>query len=351
MVTPSAHDDMKPQAKPAKPVAAAPARVRPAVLAPELQAAPAPAENTIWKKLFLGGLTAVLAVGLFAGINGVVNGTQASPAPIASQVAQATSNVPVVDEAKVAGLMAKVQANPKDIASLQALGDEFYNVGQFDVAATWFDKIAAIDPENVLALLARGAVYFNLNDVANAETTWKKVVAIDPKNIEVHYDLGFLYLNQATPNWTGVQAEWNKVIELDPGSDLARTVQAHLDSLAKSSMIPGASAGANASPAASAAPAASPAANVIDQGAKNLAFTKSTMSAPAGSPFTIRFGNQDALPHDVVIRDASGAEVFKGDLVTGPKTVDYAVPALAAGTYAFGCSIHPNMTGALMVGS
>ena len=268
MVTPSAHDDMKPQSRPARPAATpVPAPARAAAMAPALQVAPAPAESTIWKKLFLGGLTAVLAVGLFVGINFVVNGSAVKADPNASQVAQAPASAPVVDEAKVAGLMAKIQANPEDVESLLALGNEFYNGGQFDVAATWFDKVTAIDPKNVQALLARGAVSFNLNDLANAESTWKKVVVIDPKNTEVHYDLGFLYLNQPTPNWTGVQAEWNKVIELDPGSDLAKTVQSHLDSLVMASMLPAGSPAASgaaspaASPAASAAPspAASPA--------------------------------------------------------------------------------------------
>ena len=46
-----------------------------------------------------------------------------------------------------------------------------------------------------------------------------------------------------------------------------------------------------------------------------------------------------------------GTTHVKGDLVTGPKMVDYAVPALAAGTYTFTCSIHPNMTGTLTAGS
>ena len=42
--------------------------------------------------------------------------------------------------------------------------------------------------------------------------------------------------------------------------------------------------------------------------------------------------------------------MFKGDIVTGPTTVTYDVPALPAGTYTFTCTVHPNMTGTLTVG-
>ena len=42
--------------------------------------------------------------------------------------------------------------------------------------------------------------------------------------------------------------------------------------------------------------------------------------------------------------------LFKGEIVTGPVVVDYAVPALAAGTYPFVCTVHPNMIGTLTVG-
>jgi plastocyanin len=35
--------------------------------------------------------------------------------------------------------------------------------------------------------------------------------------------------------------------------------------------------------------------------------------------------------------------------VTGPTTVSYRVPALAAGTYKFFCVVHPTMSGTLTV--
>ncbi len=89
---------------------------------------------------------------------------------------------------------------------------------------------------------------------------------------------------------------------------------------------------------------------VIDLSAQNIAFSTNALQAPANGPFTIHFKNDDAsVQHNVAITDASGKEVFKGDLLTGPGETDYAVPALAPGTYTFQCSVHPAMTGTLTV--
>ena len=82
--------------------------------------------------------------------------------------------------------------------------------------------------------------------------------------------------------------------------------------------------------------------------AQGIAFTTTDVTAPADTPFVIAFDNQDAgTPHNVAIKDASGTEVFKGEIFTGVATKDYHVPALKAGAYTFMCSVHPNMTGTL----
>jgi plastocyanin len=128
---------------------------------------------------------------------------------------------------------------------------------------------------------------------------------------------------------------------------------------------PGASGAPSGAPAASAvasavasaeagasAPAGSGAAGapvVIE--ALSLEFKTPEVSAPADAPFNIEFRNGDAgIQHNVEIKDASGASVFRGDIVTGVTVATYNVPQLAAGTYPFVCSVHPNMTGTLKVG-
>jgi plastocyanin len=113
---------------------------------------------------------------------------------------------------------------------------------------------------------------------------------------------------------------------------------------------PGASGAAPAPPAAQSAAPSGPAADVTIV-AKDIAFQTQSADAPAGKPFTIAFENQDPQPHNVAIHkdSATGQQLFMGEIVQGPKTVVYNVPALPAGSYAFVCSVHPNMTGTLSV--
>jgi plastocyanin len=116
----------------------------------------------------------------------------------------------------------------------------------------------------------------------------------------------------------------------------------------------GGSGGTTASPAPSAPAASAPAASAptgdaIVVVAKDLKFSTGAISAPAGEAFQITLDNQESAPHNVAIKDASGAVTFKGEIVTSTK-VTYDVPALAAGAYEFFCEVHPDMKGTLTAG-
>jgi cytochrome c oxidase subunit 2 len=96
--------------------------------------------------------------------------------------------------------------------------------------------------------------------------------------------------------------------------------------------------------------AAVPGAVTLELAAKDVAFDKTTLEAPADKPFSIHFQNGDAsVSHNVAIKDATGQEVFHGDIFMGVDAKTYSVPALAAGSYTFVCSVHPQMTGTLTV--
>lgn len=123
-----------------------------------------------------------------------------------------------------------------------------------------------------------------------------------------------------------------------------------------SAAAPSGSAGASGEPSAPASgePSAAPSGNeeavVIE--AHNIAFTTPEVQAPADAAFKINFRNGDAgIPHNVEIKDpAGGPPLFNGAVFPGVAEQTYDVPPLAAGTYQFICTVHPNMTGTLKVG-
>lgn len=90
--------------------------------------------------------------------------------------------------------------------------------------------------------------------------------------------------------------------------------------------------------------------------AEGIAFTDGIcIQASAGEPFTILFDNRDAgVQHNVQIftgPEPSGNTLFEGEIITGPSQIEYRVPALDAGEYAYNCVIHPTtMIGKILVG-
>jgi plastocyanin len=106
----------------------------------------------------------------------------------------------------------------------------------------------------------------------------------------------------------------------------------------------GGSARPGSSPPGSPPPNGGPADVTVE--AKDIAFVESTWTGPAGKAFKLAFDNEDAgVPHNILMKDSNGAEVFKGEIFNGAGTRIYDIPALPAGQYTFVCSVHSNMSG------
>jgi plastocyanin len=83
--------------------------------------------------------------------------------------------------------------------------------------------------------------------------------------------------------------------------------------------------------------------------ASELSFDVRRLTAPADESLTLRFSNDSSVAHNVSIYDRDGEPLFTGEIFTGPRVVDYAIPALAAGSYQFVCDVHAQqMTGTLV---
>jgi tetratricopeptide (TPR) repeat protein len=199
--------------------------------------APAPRVRSgrpVWRSRRL--LVAAAAAAVATLVFGVYSmGKGSSVPPLSNPTGSQSSAAPQIDQAKVTALMKKISANPRDVAALQDLGDIYFQAGNYEAAGGFEERILKAEPNNVTALLALGACQFNLGNGSGAKANWLKVTRISPRETEAYYDLGFLYLSQNPPNMAMVEKEWNKVIAIDPNSEVAKSVRAHLKSFDKQS--------------------------------------------------------------------------------------------------------------------
>ncbi|MCU1587082.1 MAG: Multicopper oxidase [Frankiales bacterium] len=88
---------------------------------------------------------------------------------------------------------------------------------------------------------------------------------------------------------------------------------------------------------------------VVALGGATAGYVTKVAVEPQGTPLT--FYNLDQLAHTVtaVDRDADGRPLFSGNALPSSTSTIAGVDRLRAGTYAFFCSFHPNMSGSLIV--
>jgi plastocyanin len=113
-------------------------------------------------------------------------------------------------------------------------------------------------------------------------------------------------------------------------------------------------AGDGSSAATKPKPTCTPDGTSLTVSARNNTFDKDCLAAPADAPFTIAFDNKDSDIHNVSIYDKDHGDkaLFKGEVIYGPKSITYSVPAQAQGTYEFRCDPHADsMIGTFIVGS
>ncbi|HWQ29156.1 MAG TPA: tetratricopeptide repeat protein, partial [Dehalococcoidia bacterium] len=143
------------------------------------------------------------------------------------------------DEARAKELEALLATDPANQDALFELGEMNFQAGRYEEAITWFTKLVEVDPKNVHALTDIGTANFNLGRPDEAKTYWLRALEVNPDDAQVHYNLGFLYANVEPRDLAAAIAEWEKVIELDPGSRLAETARVHVEGL-RSELTPAA---------------------------------------------------------------------------------------------------------------
>ena len=96
------------------------------------------------------------------------------------------------DRAHIAELMAKIQTNPEDVASLVDLGDHFIQADDFERAKFFLQKATALTADDAKAWKLLGMAYYRLDNFAEAATSFEFLIKKD-KSPANYYSLAVLY--------------------------------------------------------------------------------------------------------------------------------------------------------------
>lgn len=165
-------------------------------------------------------IAVVLVVGTLAGYLLHSSGTPAdSSAPAAASTAampsQAMPSPGQMLSAQVQPMLARLQANPKDVSTLVELGNAYYDAGQWSDAITYYTRALAETPANPDVRTDMGVAYFNNGNPDQALKEFDRALKDDPKHAQTLFNVGVVKMaGKNDPK--GAIAAWESLLKMDP---------------------------------------------------------------------------------------------------------------------------------------
>ena len=110
--------------------------------------------------------------------------------------------------------------SPKDDAAYYNLGIAYKHAGKPELAITAWKKAAELDPADAAPSVAIADYYYERGFYDLAESEYRRIVGRWPAIQEPHFKIGTMYFKRG--NYDYAMNAFDKVIELDPNSDMAR---------------------------------------------------------------------------------------------------------------------------------
>ncbi len=161
---------------------------------------------------------------VFIGAQVRENLTAAPPAtPVPDAAAPAVN--PVATPDAITALQQTLDKNPQDGVAMAQLAKQLYDQQDYESAVTLYTRAIVLQPHNPDLLMGLAATQFRLAQIDAARDTLLKAVALAPDRPDIHLLLGLALSRASTPKPDAAILEWQKVIQLAPGTDLAKQAQ------------------------------------------------------------------------------------------------------------------------------
>src|SRR6185436_3579521 len=155
---------------------------------------------------------------------------QQSAAPAAGPAA-GVRQAPALDQARVDQLTATINSDPKNTTAIVQLANVYFDAERFTDAISWYEKALALDPKNADVSTDLGVSYYYTNRTEEALKRFEASLKINPKHTKTLLNKGIV-LAFGKEDLKGAAAEWQKVVDLAPGTPEGEAAKRALEGVA-----------------------------------------------------------------------------------------------------------------------
>lgn len=159
-----------------------------------------------------------------------------SPAPPEPPVAAPTDasvggvQVPPLDEARVADLVAATERDAEDLDSRVLLAGLYFESHGFEQAIPWYEEILTLTPDDVEASTNLGISYYYVGALDRALGQFERSLEIEPTHAQTLVTIGIVKAF-GLQDLEGATAAWERVLEVAPDGPEARAAREALSRL------------------------------------------------------------------------------------------------------------------------
>jgi|SRR5579883_3502263 len=89
-----------------------------------------------------------------------------------------------------------LQKNPNDTTLMTRYANFLFDLGRFNEAVGWFEKVAAQQPDNLDVLTDLGTAEFNAGQKDKAMATYQQILKKDPKHMATLHNIVIVHLEE-----------------------------------------------------------------------------------------------------------------------------------------------------------
>ncbi|HEV8395459.1 MAG TPA: tetratricopeptide repeat protein [Vicinamibacterales bacterium] len=138
---------------------------------------------------------------------------------------------PPLDQARVDQLTATVNGDPKNTTAIVQLANVYFDAERFTDAISWYEKALALDPKNPDVSTDLGVSYYYTNRTDEALKRFEESLRINPKHTKTLLNKGIV-LAFGKEDLKAAAAEWQKVVDLAPGTPEGEAAKRALEGVA-----------------------------------------------------------------------------------------------------------------------